>query len=52
MQADLVLEKELRVIHLVLKANQRPVFQAARKRVSEPSPTHTISHFLQQGHTS
>ena len=49
MQADMALE-ELRVLHLVLKKQEKTtVFQAARRRVSKPTPT--VTHFLQQGHT-
>jgi hypothetical protein len=40
-QACMVLE-ELRVLHLILKT--------ARRKVSKP--TLTVTHFLQQGHTS
>jgi hypothetical protein len=57
-QAGMVL-KELRALHLVLKANRRrlaspgseeeAIFQVAR-RVSKPTPK--VTHFLQQGHTS
>ena len=42
--------EELRVLHLVLKKQEKTtVFQAARRRVSKPTPT--VTHFLQQGHT-
>jgi hypothetical protein len=41
--------EELRVLHLVPKANRRLTPQAARRRVSKPTPT--VTHFLQQGHT-
>jgi hypothetical protein len=55
MQAEIVLEKELRVLHLDSKA--------ARRRLSlphwielehqEPSePAYTVTHLLQQDHTS
>jgi hypothetical protein len=45
------LEKELRVLHLYLKATRRGLaFQASRRRVSKPTPT--VTHFLSQGHTS
>jgi hypothetical protein len=45
----MVLEKELRVLPIVLKANRRKTgFRAARRRVSKA--THTLTHFLQQGH--
>jgi hypothetical protein len=44
-QADMVLEKELRVLHLVLKANRRKtVSRIGRRRISKPYPqsdTHT-----------
>jgi hypothetical protein len=49
MQADMVLEKELRVLHLDSKATRTDCFlQATRRR--PPKPTHTVTHFLQQGH--
>ena len=49
-QADMVLEKELRILHLDLKAaRKKTVFQASRRGVSNPTPT--MTHFLQQGHT-
>jgi hypothetical protein len=41
--------EELRVLHLVLKANKTGC-HLARKKVSKPSPT--VIHFLQQGHAS
>jgi hypothetical protein len=45
-----VLEKGLRVLPLVPKANRRKTgLQAAKKRVSKPTPM--VTHFLQQGHT-
>lgn len=48
--ADLGME-ELRVLHLDPKvAREKIVSQAAKKRVSKPSPT--VTHILQQGHTS
>jgi hypothetical protein len=41
--------EELRVIHLVPKANRRRLTpQAAKRRVSKP--THKMKHFLQKGH--
>ena len=41
---------ELRVLHLVLKGNQKKTgFQAARRRVSKTTPK--VTHFLKQGHT-
>ena len=50
-QMDMVLEKELRVPPLVLKANRRKTgFQAARMKVLKPMLT--VTHFLQQDHTS
>jgi hypothetical protein len=40
--------EELRVLHLVPKANRRRLApQAARRRISKPTPT--VTHFLQQG---
>ena len=39
MQADMVLEKELRVLHLDLKATRRRLTKAARRMVSKPIPT-------------
>jgi hypothetical protein len=39
-----------KVLHLNLKAVIRRLFQAARRRVSKPMPT--VTHFLQQSHTS
>jgi hypothetical protein len=48
-QADTVLEKEPRVLHLDPRQPGRDyLFQAARGRVSKP--TSTVTHFLQQGH--
>jgi len=41
--------KELRVLPLDPKADRR-LLQASRRRVSKPAPT--VTHFLQQGHTS
>jgi hypothetical protein len=35
----LVLEMELRVLHLVEKANRRRLSLGARRRVSKPTPT-------------
>jgi hypothetical protein len=55
--AVLMLEKELRVLHLDLKASRRGyLLQAARRRVSSAlgrasKPISTVTHFLQQGHT-
>jgi hypothetical protein len=46
-QTNLVLQ-ELRVLHL--DPQERIGFQAARRSVSKPTPT--VTHFLQQGHTS
>jgi hypothetical protein len=45
-----MVQEELRVLHLVLKANRRKLFQAARIRILKPTPT--VTHLLQQGHTS
>jgi hypothetical protein len=47
-QAGMVLEKELRVLYLVLK--QEKTDSSSLGRGSEPTPT--VTHFLQQGHTS
>jgi hypothetical protein len=50
--------EELRILHLVLKANRRRLFdsQVARRRVSKPTPTVTLPptrpHLLQQSLTS
>jgi hypothetical protein len=47
----MVLEKELRVLQLVLKANR--IYwcpQEARRKISLPNPT--VTHFLQHGHTT
>ena len=44
----MVLEKELRVLHLHLKAVRR---RLASSRKKLPLPTPTVTHFL-QGHTS
>jgi hypothetical protein len=47
MQADMVLEKEQRVLHFDPKATRRRLSpQVARRRVSKPTPT--VTHFLQQ----
>jgi hypothetical protein len=42
----MVLKKELDL----KAARKKTIFQAARRRVSKPTPT--VTHFLQQGHTS
>jgi hypothetical protein len=42
--------EELRVLHFYLKEVRTDYPQAARKRVSKPTPT--VTYFLQQGHTS
>jgi hypothetical protein len=48
-QADMVLEKELRVLPLNPRhPGEETVLQAARRRVSKPIPT--VTHFLQQCH--
>jgi hypothetical protein len=41
MQAGMVLEKELKVLHLLSKGTKR--------RLSKPNTT--VTHFIQQGHT-
>jgi hypothetical protein len=50
--ASLVPEKELRDLHLVPKADRKKTaFQAGWKKLSQiPAPT--VTHFLQEGHTS
>jgi hypothetical protein len=47
-----MMQEELRVLHLVPKTDkqEKTIFQAARRRVS--NPTLTVIHFLQQDHTS
>ena len=47
--AGMVLE-ELTVLHLVPKANRRRL--AFRQLGHSLKPRHTVTHFLQQGHTS
>ena len=49
MQADMGLEMKLRVLYFDSTALSQTVFQAARRRVSKPTPT--VPHFLQQIHT-
>jgi hypothetical protein len=45
-----MVQEELRVLHLHLKATRRRLTsQAARRRVSKPKPT--VTHLLHQGHT-
>jgi hypothetical protein len=54
-QADIVLEEELRVPHLDLKAARRVgLFCTGQNLIIwRPSkPNHTVTHFLQQGHIS
>jgi hypothetical protein len=41
-----MVQEEVRVLHLHLKANRRQL----RRRVSKPTPT--VTNFLQQGNTS
>jgi hypothetical protein len=48
-QADMVLEKELRVLHLDPKAERRELSSRQLGRVSKPTPK--VAHILQQGHT-
>jgi hypothetical protein len=48
-QADMVLEKEFRLLHLDLTAARRLLPRQLGQRFS--NPTHTVTHFLQQGHT-
>jgi hypothetical protein len=47
-----MVQEELRVLHLYLKVASRILagFQATRMRVLKP--TATVTHLLQQGHTS
>jgi hypothetical protein len=52
MQADMMLEKELRVLHLDLKSTRKYwllPWAELNHRTSEPTPK--VTHFLQQGHT-
>jgi hypothetical protein len=53
-QADRVMEKELRILRLDLKVVRRKIsrriFHAARRWISKPNPT--VTHLLQQGHTN
>ena len=61
MQADMVLEEELRTSHLNLKVARNFIPQTARRRLSLPhwaelehrtsKPTPTVTYILQQGHT-
>jgi hypothetical protein len=51
MQADMVLEKERRVLHLGLQTAERDgMFHWAELETSKPSST--VTHFLQEGYTS
>jgi hypothetical protein len=51
-QANMMLEKELRALHLDLKAARRRSLLHLPKFEHRPSkPTPTVTHFLQQGHT-
>jgi hypothetical protein len=44
-------QEEVRVLHLHPKETKEHTgFQEARRRVSKPTPT--VTHFIQQGHTS
>jgi hypothetical protein len=46
-----MVQEELRVLHLQLKATREKTgFQGAKMRVLKPTPT--VTHLLQQGHTS
>jgi hypothetical protein len=45
-----MVQEELRVLHLHQKAVRKLASQAGRRRISKPTPT--VTHFLQQGHTS
>jgi hypothetical protein len=49
LQADMVLEKELRVMHLDLKATRRDYFPGSQEEGLKAYPT--VTHFLQQGNT-
>ena len=52
MQADMVLEKELRVRYLGLQAAEGAVYYTGVTRTQETSkPAPIVTHFLQQGHT-
>jgi len=44
-----MVQEELRVLYLHLKATRKTDFQAARRRVLKP--TMTMTNFLQQNHT-
>jgi hypothetical protein len=51
-QEDMILEKELRVLHLYpkeLEALPFPHWLELEQRISKATPT--VTHFLQQGHT-
>jgi hypothetical protein len=50
----MVLEKELRVLHLDLKAARRKIsFHSGHSlSMKTPKPASTVVYFLQQGHTS
>jgi hypothetical protein len=54
MQEDMMLEKELRVLHLDLQTGEATVCHIGHSlnimRPQRPSPT--MMHFLQEGHTS
>jgi hypothetical protein len=60
-QADMVLEKELRILYLYLRTFRRPIFPLACRRVSllkwvqlehrTSKSTFSVTHFLQQAHT-
>jgi hypothetical protein len=45
-----IVQKELRVLHLHLKAAKRLTSGQLGLKVLKPTPT--VTHFLQQGHTS
>jgi hypothetical protein len=51
MQAEIVLEKELRVLYLDLQAARRDCDTLARLELLRPQSS-PVTHFLQQGHTS
>jgi hypothetical protein len=53
LQSDMVLEKELRVLHLDLQAAERErVTHCTWLAHLKPQNPYPVTHFLQQGHTS
>ena len=51
MQADMVLEKELRVLHIDLQAIGEAVTLGLARACETSKLASTVTHFLQQGHT-